>query len=75
MKDVVGFVSETPFRMCVPGNPPEGRQLYTIVLLVMGCGRVKTLVDQLYLTLCDPKASSLPSSLSMGFTRQEYWSG
>ena len=66
MKDLVGFVSETHFRMCVPGNPPEGRQLYTIVLLVMGCGRVKVLVDQLYLTLCDPMDCSPPGSSVYG---------
>ena len=27
------------------------------------------------LTLCDPMDCSLPGSLSMGFPRQEYWSG
>ena len=26
-------------------------------------------------TLCDPLDCSLPGSLSMGFSRQEYWSG
>ena len=26
-------------------------------------------------TLCDPVDCSLPASLSMGFSRQEYWSG
>ena len=26
-------------------------------------------------TLCDPMACSLPAPLSMGFSRQEYWSG
>ena len=30
---------------------------------------------QLYLTLCEPMDHSLPASLSMGFSRQEYWSG
>ena len=34
-------------------------------------------VPQSCLTLCDPMDCSLPgfSSLSMGFSRQEYWSG
>ena len=27
------------------------------------------------LTLCDPMDWSLPAPLSMGFPRQEYWSG
>ena len=37
---------------------------------------MKVLDAQLCPTLCDPKDSSLPgSSLSMGFPRQEYWSG
>ena len=37
------------------------------------CGlRAKLL--QLYLTLCDPVDGS-PSGSSMGFSRQEYWSG
>ena len=26
-------------------------------------------------TLCDPKDGSLPSSPSLGFSRQEHWSG
>ena len=29
----------------------------------------------LCLTLCDPMDSSPPCSLSMGFSRQKYWSG
>ena len=37
--------------------------------------RVKVLVTQLYLTLCDPMDCSLPSSLSVKFSRQEPWSG
>ena len=30
---------------------------------------------QLHLTLCDPIDYSPPSSMPMGFSRQEYWSG
>ena len=33
------------------------------------------LVAQLCLTLCNPMDCSSPGSLSMGFSRQEYWSG
>ena len=32
-------------------------------------------VAQSCLTLCEPMDCSLPGSLSMGFSRQEYWSG
>ena len=32
-------------------------------------------VSQSCLTLCDPTDGSLPGSGSMGFSRQEYWSG
>ena len=32
-------------------------------------------VAQSYPTLCDPMDCSLPGSSSMGFSRQEYWSG
>jgi len=30
---------------------------------------------QSYLTLCDPIDGSPPGSLSLGFSRQEHWSG
>ena len=33
------------------------------------------LVAQLCPTVCDPMDCSLQASLSMGFPRQEYWSG
>ena len=36
--------------------------------------KVKVLVAQLCLTLCDPMDCGPPGS-SMGFLRQEYWSG
>ena len=36
----------------------------------------QVLVAELCPTLCDPMGCSLPgSTLSMGFSRQEYWSG
>ena len=37
--------------------------------------KVKVLVTQLYPTLCDPMVYGPPGSLSMEFSRQEYWSG
>ena len=33
------------------------------------------LAAQLCLTLCDPMAGALSGTLSMGFSRQDYWSG
>ena len=36
---------------------------------------VKVLVTQSCLTLCYPMDCSLQAPLSMGFSRQEYWSG
>ena len=37
--------------------------------------KVKALVAQVCLTLCDPMDCRLTGSFSMGFSRQEYWSG
>ena len=37
--------------------------------------KVKSEVTQSCLTLCDPIDCSLQASPSMGFSRQEYWSG
>ena len=37
--------------------------------------KVKALVAQLCLTLCDPTDCSLPAPLSLAFSKQEYWSG
>ena len=37
--------------------------------------KVKVLVAQLCLTLCDPMDCSPPGSSVMEFSRQEYWSG
>ena len=36
---------------------------------------MEALVTQLCLTLCDTMDCRLPTPLSMGFSRQEYWSG
>ena len=40
-------------------------------LIILVC----VLVAQLYLTLCDPWTVAHQALLSMGFSRQEYWSG
>ena len=37
--------------------------------------KLKVLVTQSCPTLCNPMNSSLPASLSMEFSRKEYWSG
>ena len=37
--------------------------------------KVKVLVTHSYQTLCDPLDCSPPGSLSLGFSRQAYWSG
>ena len=37
--------------------------------------KVKVLVAQWCTTLCDPMDVSPQASLSMGFSRQEYWNG
>ena len=37
--------------------------------------KVKVLVTQLYLILCDPMDCRPRGSSAMGFSRQEYWSG
>ena len=43
---------------------------------VSGCSmHYCCLVARLSSTLCDPMDCSLPSSLSMGSPRQEYWTG
>ena len=37
--------------------------------------KVKVLIVQSCLTLCDPRTLAHQAPLSMGFSRQEYWSG
>ena len=44
-------------------------------LIARSSMKVKVLVTQSCLTLCDPMDCSLPGSLSMGFSRKEYCSG
>ena len=41
----------------------------------MACVRHACLVAQSCPTLCDPMDCILPAPLSIGFSRQEYWSG
>ena len=44
-------------------------------MCVCVCVCVCVLVTQLYLTLCDPKDAPQQAPLSLGVSRQEYWSG
>ena len=44
-----------------------------ITLLAAAAAAAKSL--QSCLTLCDPVSSSPPGSASLGFSRQEHWSG
>ena len=46
---------------------------YKLFLHICSCIHTKSL--QSCLTLCDPMDYSLQAPLSMGFCRQEYWSG
>ena len=48
---------------------------HVCVVCVCVCVCVCVLVAQFCPTLCDPMNYSLPGSLSMEFSRQEYWSG
>ena len=45
------------------------------VLLLYICACVHAKSIQLCPTLCDPRDCSLPVASSMGFSKQEYWSG
>ena len=49
---------------------PKGREYK-----IPRSGRHLILCAQLCLTLCDPVECSWPAPLSIGFPRQEYWSG
>ena len=46
-----------------------------VCVCVCACMYACTLCLQLYLTLFNPQTVSHQASLSMGFSRQEYWSG
>jgi len=46
---------------------------YKVLSLVPAAAAAKSL--QSCLTLCDPIDGSPPGSLSLGFSRQEHWSG
>ena len=49
--------------------------LIVIKLLLATGKKVKVLVTQLRLTFCDLRTVAHQAPLSMGFSRQEYWSG
>ena len=45
------------------------------IITIFGINYSVCTCAQLCLMLCDPMECSLPALLSMGFSRQEYWSG
>ena len=47
---------------------------YNVILLSHGGGGGGGLVSKLYLTLATPWTVAYQAPLSMGFSRQEYWS-
>ena len=49
--------------------------LLKLVFTLSSLRTVKALVTQLCLILCDPWSADCQAPLSMGFSRQEYWSG
>ena len=60
--------------MNLPSNEPVNKKEEKSINQRMRVSlKVKVLVAQLCLTLCDPMDCQAP--LSMGFSRQEYWSG
>ena len=46
-----------------------------LFVFLSGSGKVKMLVTQSCPTLCDPFTVAYQAPLSVGFSRQEYWSG
>ena len=48
---------------------------YNVILLSHSGGGGGGLVSKLYLTLATPWTVACQAPLSMGFSRQEYWSG
>ena len=53
-------------------NAPNATEFYTLKCLKVAAA-AKSL--QLCRTLCDPRDGSPPGSPSLGFSRQEHWSG
>ena len=65
-----------PSRPCRPWDCP-GKNTGVGCHFLLQCIKVKSEseVTQSFLTLSDPMDCSLSAPLSMGFSRQEYWSG
>ena len=65
-----------PTRLLCPWDSP-GKTTGVCYCFHLQCMKVKSEseVTQSCLTLCDSMDCSLPGPLSMGFSRQEYWSG
>ena len=75
MSDSVQPHRRQPTRLSCPWDSP-GKNTGVGCHFLLQCMKVKSEreVTQLCPTLCDPMDCSLPGS-SMGFARQEYWSG
>ena len=71
------FSEEGPFNssFCPYGRFWPLAVLFPSHLFLFSYGGCGGLVARLCLTFCDPMGCSLPGSFSMGFPRQEYWSG
>ena len=76
MSDSVWLHRRKPTRLPRPWDSP-GKNTGVGCHFLLQCMKVKSEreVAQSCPTLCDPKDCSLPGSSSMGFSRQEYWSG
>ena len=74
---------ENIYRMLYLSNNLETRSILSFnkwdIWISVSCvflvGRVMWMYAQVCLTLCDPMDCSSPALLSVGFPRQEYWSG
>ena len=76
MSDSVGPHRQQPTRLPRPWDSP-GKNTGVGCHFLLQCMKVKSEseVAQSCLTLSDPMDCSLPGSSTLGFSRQEYWSG
>src|SRR5574337_598976 len=76
MSDYVRPHRRQPTRLLCPWDSP-GKNTGVDCHLLLQCMKVKSesKIAQSYLTLSDPMDCSPPGSWSMGFSRQESWSG
>ena len=60
---------------CTESDMTEAHYLYEISAFITEHAAAAAKSLQSCLTLCDPRDSSPPGSASLGFSRQEHWSG